>query len=434
MSEVELSVVIPAYNEEANVDLVYDRLSTVLDRIGLPWELIFSLDPSTDGTEERILALRGRDPRVKLLRFSRRFGQPMATLAGLDAAGGDAVVVIDCDLQDPPELIPELVARWQEGYDVVYAQRRTREGETLAKRVVSSLGYRLIGRVAEVDIPPNTGDFRLMSRRVVDNVVSLKESHGRLVDIQTVAFPQSGVLRDPGTEDLLDAAIAAGADLVGGLDPAGIDHDIEGQLDAIFGIAEKHGVGLDIHLHDGGTLGAFELRQIAARTVAAGLDGKVAVSHAFCLGELDDRDFGAAAEALSRADVAIMTNGPGPVSMPPVKRLMAEGVRVFCGSDNIRDAWSPFGNGDMLERAAIVCDRQNFRADAELADAFGLVTTAPASVIGRPHALQVGAPADFCLLHAGSIAEAVASRSTDRIVFRGGVMLANGGRLLGAHA
>jgi len=296
------------------------------------------------------------------------------------------------------------------------------------KLIEQIIAYGTLAVRSHVDIDTEIG------LKGLEAVLSLKESHGRLVDIQTVAFPQSGVLRDPGTEDLLDAAIAAGADLVGGLDPAGIDHDIEGQLDAIFGIAEKHGVGLDIHLHDGGTLGAFELRQIAARTVAAGLDGKVAVSHAFCLGELDDRDFGAAAEALSRADVAIMTNGPGPVSMPPVKRLMAEGVRVFCGSDNIRDAWSPFGNGDMLERAAIVCDRQNFRADAELADAFRLVTTAPASVIGRSQVLQVGAPADFCLLHAGSIAEAVASRSTDRIVFRGGVMLANGGRLLGAHA
>ena len=115
-----------------------------------------------------------------MLRFSRRFGQPMATLAGLEAASGDATVVIDCDLQDPPELIVDLVARWREGYDVVYAQRRTRAGETLPKRIVAAIGYRVIARIAEVEIPPNTGDFRLMSRRVVENVVALKESHGFL--------------------------------------------------------------------------------------------------------------------------------------------------------------------------------------------------------------------------------------------------------------
>jgi glycosyltransferase involved in cell wall biosynthesis len=172
----------------------------VLDALDLRWELIFSVDPSTDRTEELILALRDRDPRVKLLRFSRRFGQPMATLAGLEAASGDAVVVIDCDLQDPPELIAQLVERWREGYDVVYAQRRSREGETLAKRVVSTLGYRLIGRIAEVEIPPNTGDFRLMSRRVVQNVVALREHHGFLRGlVALVGFRQVSVLydRDP---------------------------------------------------------------------------------------------------------------------------------------------------------------------------------------------------------------------------------------------
>ena len=166
-----LSVVIPAYNEEGNVTKVYDRLTNVLESIGVDWEVIFSVDPSTDRTEEEILALRDTDPRVKMLRFSRRFGQPMATIAGLDASSGDAVVVIDCDLQDPPELIGEMVAKWREGFDVVYAQRRTRSGETLPKRIVAALGYRMIRRIAEVDIPPNTGDFRLMSRRVVDNVV-----------------------------------------------------------------------------------------------------------------------------------------------------------------------------------------------------------------------------------------------------------------------
>jgi len=200
MSAAELSIVVPAYNEEANVEQVYTRLRDVLDGLGPSWELIFSVDPSTDRTEDLILALRERDPRVKLLRFSRRFGQPMATLAGLEAASGDAVVVIDCDLQDPPELISQLVERWRAGYDVVYAQRRSRQGETLAKRIVSTVGYRVINRIAEVNIPPNTGDFRLMSRRVVDNVVALKESHGFLRGlVALVGFPQTSVLydRDP---------------------------------------------------------------------------------------------------------------------------------------------------------------------------------------------------------------------------------------------
>ena len=195
-----LSVVIPAYNEQDNVRKVYERLSGVLTRIGLQWELIFSVDPCTDRTEELILELRRDDPRVKMLRFSRRFGQPMATMAGLEASSGDAVVVIDCDLQDPPELIPDLVERWREGNDVVYAQRRTRAGETLPKRIVAAIGYRVIKRIADVDIPPNTGDFRLMSRRVVDNVVGLKESHGFLRGlVGLVGFRQASVLydRDP---------------------------------------------------------------------------------------------------------------------------------------------------------------------------------------------------------------------------------------------
>ena len=148
-------------------------------------------------TEELILALRERDRRVKMLRFSRRFGQPMATLAGLEASSGDAAVVIDCDLQDPPEVIADMVARWRDGFDVVYAQRRTRAGETIPKRIVAWAGYKLIKRIAEVDIPPNTGDFRLMSRRVIDNVIALKESHGFLRGlVGLVGFRQTSVLYD----------------------------------------------------------------------------------------------------------------------------------------------------------------------------------------------------------------------------------------------
>jgi dolichol-phosphate mannosyltransferase len=196
-----LSVVVPAYNEEANVERVHARLGEVLDQNQLrDWELIFSVDPSTDRTEELIVALNRRDPRVRMLRMSRRFGQPAATIAGMAAATGDAVVVIDCDLQDPPELITEMVREWRAGYDVVYAQRRSRAGETLPKRFVSWLGYRVIRRIAEVEIPPNVGDFRLMSRRVVDNVVALDESHGFLRGlVGLVGFRQTSVLydRDP---------------------------------------------------------------------------------------------------------------------------------------------------------------------------------------------------------------------------------------------
>jgi glycosyltransferase involved in cell wall biosynthesis len=194
---IGLSVVVPAYNEEENVARVYARLSAVLDRLELNWELIFSVDPSTDRTEKLILELRSRDPRVKMLCFSRRFGQPMATLAGMEAATGDAVVVIDCDLQDPPELIAEMVERWRAGFDVVFAQRRTRAGETLPKRIVAAAGYRVISRIAEIEIPPNTGDFRLMSRRVVDNVLELRETHGFLRGlVGLVGFRQTSVPYD----------------------------------------------------------------------------------------------------------------------------------------------------------------------------------------------------------------------------------------------
>jgi dolichol-phosphate mannosyltransferase len=202
MSEPKLlSIVIPTFNEEANVGTVYERLVSVLDPIpDLHWELIFSVDPCTDRTEEVLRELHERDPRVKVLRFSRRFGQPQATLAGMAYASGDATVVIDCDLQDPPELIADMVNLWGEGFEVVYAQRRTREGETLVKRAVSAVGYRIINRIADVEIPANTGDFRLMSRRVVRHVVSLDEAHGFLRGlVGIVGFKQTSLLydRDP---------------------------------------------------------------------------------------------------------------------------------------------------------------------------------------------------------------------------------------------
>lgn len=195
-----VSVVVPCLNEEDNIVPLYERVRATLDAAGVTWELIFSLDPCTDGTEHVIGGVRAADPRVKMLRLSRRFGQPAATIAGMAAATGDAVVVIDCDLQDPPELIGELIVKWREGFDVVYAQRRTREGETVVKRMVAAGGYKVIKRVAEVEIPPNTGDFRLMSRRVVEQVLRLQETHGFLRGlVAVVGFKQVAVPydRDP---------------------------------------------------------------------------------------------------------------------------------------------------------------------------------------------------------------------------------------------
>jgi polyisoprenyl-phosphate glycosyltransferase len=193
----EISVVVPVYKEEGNIPEFVRRTSAILQQITNLYEIIFALDPSPDRTAEAILECREKDPRIKLLKFSRRFGQPMASLGGLQYSSGSAVVVMDVDLQDPPELIFEMVRKWREGFDVVYAQRRTREGETAFKRLVSWAGYKLINRVAEVTIPPNTGDFRLMSRRVVDELNQLRECHGFLRGmVAVVGFKQTSILFD----------------------------------------------------------------------------------------------------------------------------------------------------------------------------------------------------------------------------------------------
>lgn len=188
---MRLSVVVPVYKEELIIPEFLRRATAVLGRLTEDYEIVFCMDPSPDKTEAVILEARGVDPRIKLLKFSRRVGQPMATLAGLQYSSGEAVVVIDVDLQDPPELIEAMLAKFREGFEVVYAQRVNRKGETWIKRVVSALGYRLINRIAAVDIPPNTGDFRLMSRRVVTEVLRLRENHGFLRGmVAVVGFTQ----------------------------------------------------------------------------------------------------------------------------------------------------------------------------------------------------------------------------------------------------
>ncbi len=191
---VEFSLVVPIYNEEKNIPAFLERARTVLHSISANHEIIFCMDPGTDGSEAILSRFHTDDPRIKTLIFSRRFGQPMATIAGLSDARGSVVGVIDVDLQDPPELIREMMTRLQQGFDVVYAQRRSRAGETWIKKLVAHVGYWLINRITDARIPPNTGDFRLMSRRVVNEILRLRESHGFLRGlVAIVGFKQTEV-------------------------------------------------------------------------------------------------------------------------------------------------------------------------------------------------------------------------------------------------
>jgi glycosyltransferase involved in cell wall biosynthesis len=172
-----VSVVVPAYNEEEVLPEFYKRMAAVMDSVAYRTELVFVNDGSTDGTLAFVSNLRDRDPRIAIVDLSRNFGKEIAMTAGLHHARGDAVIVIDADLQDPPELVPELLRRWQEGFDAVYAKRNAREGETLLKKTTAALFYRLIQHVSRVKIPEDVGDFRLLSRRAVDALAQLPEQH-----------------------------------------------------------------------------------------------------------------------------------------------------------------------------------------------------------------------------------------------------------------
>ena len=191
---MQLSIIVPVFKEEKNIPEFIKRLRAILLSETENYEVIFSMDPSPDKTEEVILEEHRHDTRIKLIKFSRRVGQPMATLAGMQYSKGSAVVVMDVDLQDPPELILEMTAKWREGFDVVYAQRRTREGEPLLRKIIARCAYWLIRRIAEVEIPENTGDFRLMSQRVVVEINRLRECHGFLRGlVALVGFRQTAI-------------------------------------------------------------------------------------------------------------------------------------------------------------------------------------------------------------------------------------------------
>lgn len=189
-----LSVVAPCFNEEGVLHELYRRISEVLDGAGESWELVLVNDGSRDRTPEIMRELHAQDPRVKVVDFARNFGHQVAVTAGMDYARGDAVVLIDADLQDPPELILEMLAKWREGYEVIYAVRAERKGETWFKEFTAKAFYRLIYKITDIDIPMDTGDFRLMDRKVVEALKKMKEKHRFLRGMSVwVGFKQTGV-------------------------------------------------------------------------------------------------------------------------------------------------------------------------------------------------------------------------------------------------
>ncbi|AQY50650.1 glycosyltransferase [Listeria weihenstephanensis FSL R9-0317] len=173
----KISVVIPLYNEEAVIEQTYERMTHVMEQLAMDYELLFVNDGSKDKTLSLVQAFSFADPHVKCLHFSRNFGHQIAITAGTDYASGDAVIIIDADLQDPPELIPEMIQKWQEGYDVVYAQRMKRNGETFFKKWSAKIFYRTLHKLTDVEIPVDTGDFRLMDKKVYTELKKLNEKN-----------------------------------------------------------------------------------------------------------------------------------------------------------------------------------------------------------------------------------------------------------------
>lgn len=289
-------------------------------------------------------------------------------------------------------------------------------------RSAASLGTTALR--SHVDITPRVGLANLHA------ILEVREQFRDLVDIQLVAFPQNGISRALGTEQLLAEALAAGADLVGGIDPGGFDGDVEEHLRVVFSLAAKYDVGIDIHLHDAGHLGAFEIERIAAWTLREGFQGRVAISHAFCLGELPPPEAARLIERLAEAQITIITNGSGHRHIPPLPALWAAGVRVAIGCDNVRDAWWPWGQGDMLERIFLVAYRSGLRTDPELHRVLKSATAEGADLLGvGPYGVEPGARADLILLDVGTAPEAVASHPVPSVVIKAGRVTAREGRL-----
>jgi cytosine/adenosine deaminase-related metal-dependent hydrolase len=291
-----------------------------------------------------------------------------------------------------------------------------------ARQVVMSVAKGTTHIRTHVDVDTTQG------LRGVEGVMRTREAYADAVDIEIVAFPQSGMLVRPGTVELMDEALAMGADVVGGLDPCSMDLDPRGHLDTVFALAEKHGKPVDIHLHEPADLGAFSMRLIVERTRAHGMAGKVVISHAFCLGHPDWNEVGRLLDALAGAGVGIMTTGPAGWPCPPLLRTLDAGITVCSGSDGIRDLWSPYGDADMLRRAVAIGERNDLDRDDDLERAVRVVTEGGAAVMALPrYGLAEGGDADLVLIEGETLIEATVSLRPRRLTMKRGRVVAENG-------
>ncbi|HIX00205.1 MAG TPA: amidohydrolase family protein [Candidatus Nesterenkonia stercoripullorum] len=267
----------------------------------------------------------------------------------------------------------------------------------------------------------------------ITTVAEVAQRYAHAVDVEQVAFPQGGLITNPGTLDLLRDAVDAGATAIGGLDPAGFDNAPNAHLEAIFTLAASTGTRLDIHLHDGGTLGAWEMSLIADMTEDFDLAGRVAISHAFGIDHAPTQL--RLLERFAEAGIALVNAAVYDSPVPPLRACAEAGVTVAGGTDGINDLWGPFGDGDMLRRAMLLAYRNEARADRELELALDTVTTNAARVLGiDDYGLEPGRPADLTIVEARSAAEAVATVPKRRIVLKSGRPVARDGAFTGATA
>jgi len=301
----------------------------------------------------------------------------------------------------------------------------------VSERTTYTLGRTIASGVTRVrshaQVDTDSGLERL------EGVLAARDAHAGRAAVEVVAFPQAGILRDPGTADLLEQALLAGADLVGGLDPCALDRDPVAHLDVVFGLADRHGRGVDVHLHESGELGAFSIELICERTAALGLQGQVTISHAFALPSVDADRQAALVDLLATCDVAVTTVAPGTREPLPVERLRAAGVRVGLGQDGIRDYWSPYGDGDLLRRAWQLAFRSGYRRDELVESCVEVASLGGAAVTGvvlPGRGLDVGAPADLLVAPAETVTSAVMDCPPRSLVVRAGRVVVRDGELV----